>query len=262
MAGIVSKNKMYSLASVMAVGLSVVFMFCSNTFASDSVQHPNRRVLASLFFPKVRQVELTADPSGQFLLVPPEVFVPKRLLPQRLPSLSLPICHLERVLGPLSGRSISFPIIDDGVFDAVIDLGLVNRLFVMSVIAVDFANSHNSPTRQALFELLPETLGSGWKDQYLENLLGSPLPAARLLHTHLTNPFHDREYHQKNIAEFLKKLADRMLQSGQTELIYNYLQMTQEPYQLRQYLTEDAILVPFQLRALYGGCALHLHQKP
>jgi hypothetical protein len=93
--------------------------------------------------------------------------------------------------------------------EAMIKRGLIDREFLLDILAVDMTRPMFSDARNRLLLLLPNNPDGNWIDTFKQNLKNSSDPAAAELLTNLTDPNRNSAYHYNNAKQLVEKLIDK-----------------------------------------------------
>jgi hypothetical protein len=108
---------------------------------------------------------------------------------------------------------------------------LIDREFVIDVLAVDLTNPVFSTARCGLLRLLPESADGDWQKTFRDSLqaAASGNPAARELLNNFTDPQRDAKFHQARAERFLSQSQSRLQSKGAViELVRLLAQRRQE----------------------------------
>ena len=96
--------------------------------------------------------------------------------------------------------------------EALVKDGLIDREFVIDVLAVDLTNPVFSTARCGLLRLLPESADGDWQKTFRDSLqaAASGNPAARELLNNFTDPQRDAKFHQARAERFLSQCQSRL----------------------------------------------------
>ncbi|MFN0124230.1 MAG: hypothetical protein ACKV2V_27335 [Blastocatellia bacterium] len=137
---------------------------------------------------------------------------------------------------------------DTQAIEALIEEGLIDREFVMDVLAVDMTNPLFSTGRCGLLRLLPPKADTTWRNTFQGSLQAAAPgnPAARELHGNLTTPSRDTTFHQTRatallaqsrkqaqsapaVIDLLRLLAQRRAEARASAISQNRLGQILEP---------------------------------
>jgi len=150
--------------------------------------------------------------------------------------------------------------------DALVQQGVIDKEFVVAVLAVDFTNPVFSRTRCDLLKLVPDRGGSDFVARFQAALRGASTPGAAKLLENLSDGTRNAAFHERQALAFLATCQQRAGDSGAVNDWYRLLaqrraevsksEISQNP---RGHILEDPGRIVFpstQPQAIAGRLAL------
>jgi hypothetical protein len=159
-------------------------------------------------------------PGGFFmnpLLGSPKVFVPQATYQKYLRDNSMAFPETNRSdsdhpwLTPVKGYS------DLLAIQTLMNESLIDKAFMTSVLSIDIERPLLSKSRCSLLKLVPSE-GPHWREQFMQNLKTSSLPAARELATNLASPANEQA-----LVDRAKALATKLEKTATTNQTFKNL---------------------------------------